>query len=64
MLDARKIHEIEQSSAAAIEVAPALTKMWGEIFRGCMVEGFTDAQAMRLVIAFITSSARAAREEE
>ena len=54
MLDARKIHEIEQNSAAAMETLPALTMMWGELYRGCLAEGFTDAQAMRLVIAFIT----------
>lgn len=64
MLDARKIHEMEQNHAAALETIPGLTKMWGEIFRGCLAEGFDVPQVMRLLIAFIAGSARAAREEE
>lgn len=63
MLDPRKIHEIEQGRAAALEAIPGLTKSWGEIFRGCLAEGFDVPQAMRLLIAFISSTARAARED-
>ena len=52
MLDAKAMADWSQAIAGLTEMCPP---MWWGLFKGCKEQGFTDEQAMRLVIAFIKS---------
>lgn len=47
----QKQREMDEARTACVD---ALPKLWYGFYQGCMREGFTSEQAMRLVIAFIT----------
>ena len=50
MLDPKQIAEWSQAVATLAEICPP---MWWGLFKGCKEEGFTDDQAMQLVVAFM-----------
>lgn len=50
MLDDSKRAQIDQELAEMAEVLP---KGWRAIYLGCIAEGFSEEQAMRIIIAFI-----------
>lgn len=52
MLDARMAAQLEQSCATLSEFMPPL---WRGLYDGCIASGFTDAQSIELVKAYILS---------
>jgi hypothetical protein len=54
MLDPRKAAEYEQSTMTLGEVLPP---MWWRIYRGCIAQGFSEAQALELVKTYILAMA-------
>jgi hypothetical protein len=55
MLDPEKCAEFDQMSAAICEVYPAL---WRGLYKECCVLGFSEAQSMRLVVAYIEATCK------
>jgi hypothetical protein len=54
MLDDKKNSEFEQNRSVLVEMLPPL---WRGLYLGCINEGFTEEDAMRLVCAQILGSA-------
>jgi hypothetical protein len=48
---AQNQRKMDEARTACVDAIP---KLWYGLYQGCMREGFTSEQAMRLVIAFIT----------
>ena len=36
-----------------LAMVPAITRLWAEIMRGCMEEGMTEDQALKVVRAYV-----------
>ncbi|MCK9569130.1 hypothetical protein M0R72_09325 [Candidatus Pacearchaeota archaeon] len=52
MLNDKERAELDQAMAACAEMFP---RMWRSLYEGLKSEGFTEEQAMRLLIAHILS---------
>lgn len=61
MLDPKKIAEIDQAAAMLVETLP--TMLHG-LYKGCLEQGFTEPQAMSIVLKYLGSLAQAGKVEE
>ena len=55
MLDPKQRAELDQASSALSEMLPQL---WRAMYLGLMFEGFTEAQSLELVKAYITATCK------
>ena len=55
MLDPKQRAEIDQANATLKEMLPPL---WWALYKGCLKEGFTEYQAMSIVIAYVSAQAK------